>query len=199
MKDEVIRWLHSWFDQHASGCNAIVGIDGGCDSAVTAALCVEAIGNSRVVGVLMPHRLLSVNEDARRVAAILKLRTIEIPIEAACESIACCLDADAHVGDACDRELLERIRMAALYAVARYVDGRVVSSADLSCRLTGQYARWGGAVGDVRPLAMLRLGEVRRIACELGLPRDIIERPPFFDETGANSEDRLGFSFEQLA
>lgn len=55
LKNEIVQWVRDWFDQNGPGCNAIVGISGGKDSSVVAALCVEALGKDRVIGVLMPQ------------------------------------------------------------------------------------------------------------------------------------------------
>ena len=55
LKNEIVQWIRDWFDQNGPGCNAIVGVSGGKDSSVVAALCVEALGKDRVIGVLMPQ------------------------------------------------------------------------------------------------------------------------------------------------
>ena len=54
IKNEIVEWIREFFDKNGKGCNAIVGISGGKDSSVVAALCVEALGKDRVIGVLMP-------------------------------------------------------------------------------------------------------------------------------------------------
>ena len=55
VKDELVQWIRDWFEENGKGCNAVIGISGGKDSSVVAALCVEALGKDRVVGVLMPN------------------------------------------------------------------------------------------------------------------------------------------------
>lgn len=54
-KDRLVQWIRDWFEINGKGCNAIVGISGGKDSSVVAALCVEALGKDRVIGVMMPQ------------------------------------------------------------------------------------------------------------------------------------------------
>ena len=54
-KDDLVQWLRDWFEVNGDGCNAVIGISGGVDSSVVAALCVEALGKDRVIGVLMPE------------------------------------------------------------------------------------------------------------------------------------------------
>ena len=55
VKDACVQWIKDWFETNGNGCNAVVGISGGKDSSVVAALCVEALGKDRVIGVLMPN------------------------------------------------------------------------------------------------------------------------------------------------
>ena len=54
-KDQCVKWIQDFFEENGKGCNAVVGISGGKDSSVVAALCVEALGRDRVIGVLMPN------------------------------------------------------------------------------------------------------------------------------------------------
>lgn len=54
VKDECVQWIRDFFEKNGPGCNAIIGISGGKDSSIAAALCVEALGVDRVIGVLMP-------------------------------------------------------------------------------------------------------------------------------------------------
>ena len=55
VKNEVVQWIRDWFEKNGKDCNAVVGISGGKDSSVVAALCVEALGKDRVFGVMMPQ------------------------------------------------------------------------------------------------------------------------------------------------
>lgn len=54
-KEKLIAWIREWFEENGQGCNAVIGISGGKDSSVCAALCAEALGKDRVIGVLMPN------------------------------------------------------------------------------------------------------------------------------------------------
>ena len=53
--EKCVRWISEWFEQNGKGCNAVLGISGGKDSSITAALCVKALGKERVIGVMMPQ------------------------------------------------------------------------------------------------------------------------------------------------
>ena len=55
VKDACVRWIQDWFEENGKGCNAVLGISGGKDSSIAAALCVEALGRERVIGVTMPN------------------------------------------------------------------------------------------------------------------------------------------------
>ena len=65
IKKSLIQWTREWFDKNGKGCNAVIGISGGKDSSVCAALCVEALGKERVIGVLMPNGVQSDIADSR--------------------------------------------------------------------------------------------------------------------------------------
>ena len=54
VKEQCVNWIKNFFEENGKGCNAVIGISGGKDSSVAAALCVEALGKDRVIGVLMP-------------------------------------------------------------------------------------------------------------------------------------------------
>lgn len=55
IRDEIVQWIRDWFEENGKGCKAVVGLSGGKDSSVVAALCVEALGKENVFGVMMPN------------------------------------------------------------------------------------------------------------------------------------------------
>ena len=55
VKNECVQWIRDFFEENGKGCNAVLGISGGKDSSIVAALCAEALGKDRVIGVLMPN------------------------------------------------------------------------------------------------------------------------------------------------
>ena len=71
VKEELIKWIQEWFKENGDGCNAVIGISGGKDSTVTAALMVEALGKERVVGVLMPNGVQADIGDSKKVVELL--------------------------------------------------------------------------------------------------------------------------------
>ena len=80
LKDELVAWLRDWFDKNGEDCKAVIGISGGCDSTVVAALCAEAIGKENVLGVLMPNVMQPDIDDSHRVVKALGIESITIPI-----------------------------------------------------------------------------------------------------------------------
>lgn len=200
IKNELVKWLQDWFEKNGKGCKAVVGISGGCDSTVVAALCAEAIGKENVLGVLMPNVKQADIEDSHRVVEALGIDSVTIPITMPVIGIIQQLDhAGIKVSDQTSTNLPARIRMATLYAVSQSVKGRVINTSNYSERAIGWGTRWGDTVGDVCPLAMLTKTEVREIGHTFNqIPEDLIDKAPADGLTGKTDEDNFGFSYEVL-
>ncbi len=87
VKNEIVKWIREWFDNNGRNCNAIVGISGGKDSSAVAALCVEALGKDRVIGVLMPNGEQSDIDVAKALVDFLGIRSLTINIRKAYDGI----------------------------------------------------------------------------------------------------------------
>ena len=87
MKKSLIQWIRDWFEQNGYGCNAVIGISGGKDSSVCAALCVQALGKDRVIGVLMPNGTQSDIADSRQLVEHLGIRSVTVNIAGAVDAI----------------------------------------------------------------------------------------------------------------
>lgn len=79
-KDEIVEWIRNYFRKNGPDCNAVIGISGGKDSSIVAALCCEALGNGRVIGVLMPQGAQSDIDVARELVKHLGIKSFEINI-----------------------------------------------------------------------------------------------------------------------
>lgn len=202
-----IEWIKDYFKDNPDG-KAIIGISGGKDSTIAAALCVEALGADRVIGVLMPNEHQSDISDSYEVVARLNLQYHVVNIGSACRELYRFL-ADAVFLSNGKRAIEEntmittntpaRLRMTTLYAVAAlYPNSRVVNTCNRSEDYVGYSTKYGDAAGDFSPLGNLTVREVLEIGDELGLPEHLVHKAPSDGMCGKTDEDNLGFTYEQL-
>ena len=196
IKNECVRWIRDFFEQNGKGCNAVVGISGGKDSSVVAALCVEALGKDRVIGVLMPCGEQADIDMAKLLVESLGIRHYIINIKDAGDgltgSIPFTLSEQSRVN------LPPRIRMSTLYAVSQSHNGRVANTCNLSEDWVGYSTRYGDSVGDFSPCSHLTVQEVKQIGRLLGLPAVLIDKVPSDGLCGKTDEDNLGFTYAEL-
>ncbi len=192
-----IQWIRDWFEVNGVGCNAIVGISGGKDSSVVAALCVEALGKDRVIGVLMPCGEQADIDMSQKLVKHLGIKSYEVNIENAVNGLLGELK-DFEISKQTRINLPPRIRMATLYAVGQSMNGRVANTCNLSEDWVGYSTRYGDSVGDFSPLSRLTVTEVKAIGRELNLPDDLVDKVPSDGLTGKTDEDNLGFTYEML-
>ena len=196
VKKECVAWIRDFFEANGKGCNAVVGISGGKDSSVVAALCVEALGQDRVIGVLMPNGVQHDIDMARLLVSHLGIRHYEVNIKDAFDglvnSIPFPLSEQSRVN------LGPRIRMAALYAVSQSHNGRVANTCNLSEDWVGYATRYGDAAGDFSPISRLTVQEVKAIGRLLGLPDILVDKVPIDGLCGKTDEDNLGFTYAVL-
>ena len=192
-----IQWIRDWFEENGKGCNAVVGISGGKDSSVVAALCVEALGKDRVIGVLMPCGVQADIHMARKLVDFLGIKSYEVNIEDAVKGV---LDniKGVEISTQTRTNLPPRIRMTTLYAVSQSVNGRVANTCNLSEDWVGYSTRYGDSVGDFSPLSRLTVTEVKAIGKELGLPLDLVDKVPIDGLCGKTDEENLGFTYAML-
>lgn len=200
VKDACVEWIKGWFDINGKDCNAVVGISGGKDSSVVAALCVEALGRDRVVGVLMPNGEQSDIVDAVALVEHLGIKRLSVNIQEAYQSLLYQLNYNANIAitEQTQINLPPRLRMAALYAVSQSCNGRVANTCNLSEDWIGYSTRYGDSVGDFSPLSRLTATEVKAIGYELGLPRELIEKVPADGLCNKTDEDNFGFTYAVL-
>ncbi|MBQ9990658.1 MAG: NAD(+) synthase [Lachnospiraceae bacterium] len=197
IKDRCVEWIRDWFEKNGKDCNAVVGISGGKDSSVAAALCVEALGKERVIGVLMPCGEQADIDMARKLVKHLDIRSYEINIKNAVEGILGEL-SEIQVSRQTTTNLPARIRMSTLYAVSQSMNGRVVNTCNLSEDWVGYSTRYGDNAGDFSPLSHLTVAEVKAIGQEAGLPVELVEKVPIDGLSGKTDEENLGFTYEIL-
>ena len=199
IKKSLIQWIRDWFDKNGKGCNAVIGISSGKDSSVCAALCVEALGKERVIGVLMPNGVQSDIADSRQLVAHLGIENVTINIADAVSAVHTQLkEADIEVSEQTKINLPPRIRMSVLYAVSQSMNGRVINTCNLSEDWVGYSTRYGDSAGDVSLLGKLTVQEVKALGHELGLPEKLVEKVPSDGLCGSTDEQKLGFTYAVL-
>ena len=198
IKNDCIKWIADFFEENGKGCTAVVGISGGKDSSVVAALCVEALGRDKVLGVLMPCGEQADIDAAYKLVNHLGIRHYEVNIKSAMDGILSALPKDLPLTPQSRQNLPPRIRMATLYAVSQSVNGRVANTCNLSEDWVGYSTRYGDAAGDFSPLAHLTVTEIREIGMSLGLPEDLVYKTPIDGLCGKTDEENLGFTYADL-
>lgn len=203
VKDDIVLWIRDWFEQNGHGCTAVIGISGGKDSSVVAALCVEALGVERVIGVTMPNGIQPDIDDSMRLINHLGIKYCCINIKGAYDSMIAEVGAQlAVIGKDIEKQTImnlpPRLRMSALYAVSQSVNGRVANTCNLSEDWIGYSTRYGDAAGDFAPLAGLTVQEVKQIGHVLGLPDCLVEKTPSDGLCGKSDEDNIGFTYAVL-
>ncbi|MBR6702884.1 MAG: NAD(+) synthase, partial [Clostridia bacterium] len=196
VRDDVVRWIRDFFEENGPGCNAVIGISGGKDSSIVAALCVEALGKDRVIGVLMPNGEQADIDMARLLVNHLGIRSYEVNIHDAYEGVKNAIPFE--MSEQSKVNLAPRIRMATLYAVSQCFNGRVANTCNLSEDWVGYATRYGDGAGDFGPLNHLTVQEVKEIGRALGLPAVLVDKVPSDGLCGRTDEDNLGFTYAEL-
>lgn len=198
VKNECVTWIRDFFEKNGKDCNAVVGISGGKDSSVAAALCVESLGKDRVIGVLMPQGVQHDIDKAYELVNHLGIRHYEINIKEAVDSILKNFPMGLEPTPQTVQNIPPRVRMTTLYAVSQSVNGRVCNTCNLSEDWVGYSTRYGDSVGDFSPLSHLTVTEVKQLGYELGLPRDLVDKTPIDGLCGKTDEENLGFTYAEL-
>ena len=195
-KDACVEWIRRFFSENGPGCNAVVGISGGKDSSIVSALCVQALGRDRVIGVLMPCGEQRDIDMAYLLVRHLDIRHYEVNIRDAVESIT--RNIPFELAPQSRINLPPRIRMATLYAVSQSNNGRVANTCNLSEDWVGYSTRYGDAAGDFSPCSRLTVDEMKQIGRVLGLPGALVDKTPIDGLCGKTDEDNLGFTYAEL-
>lgn len=196
--EECVQWIRDFFENNGKGCNAVIGISGGKDSSVVAALCVAALGKDRVIGVLMPNGEQQDIDMARLLVSHLGIKSYEVNVKAAIEGIKNAIPGELELSNQSVVNLPPRIRMTTLYAVSQSCNGRVANTCNLSEDWVGYSTRYGDSVGDFSPCSNLTVQEVKAVGRYLGLPEVLVEKVPIDGLCGKTDEDNLGFTYAEL-
>lgn len=196
--NDCVQWIKDFFEQNGKDCMAVVGISGGKDSSVVAALCVEALSKDRVIGVLMPQGEQSDIEYSKMLVDFLDITRITCNIEGVVNEVLESFEGVVSPTPQTTTNLPARIRMATLYAISQSVNGRVANTCNLSENWVGYATKYGDDAGDFSPLSQLTVTEVKAIGRELGLPSELVDKTPTDGLCGKTDEDNLGFTYAEL-
>ena len=206
MKDKIIKWIKEWFNS-TNGKTAIIGISGGKDSTVCAALCAEALGKNNVIGVMMPNGFQRDINDSIEVCKLLGIKNYTVNIINGYEGIIKAIaENNFNFGNELEdvpygikTNLPARLRMSVLYSIASlFPNGRVCNTCNRSEDYIGYSTKFGDSAGDFSPLSNLTVREVKEIGDELGLPYSLVHKVPSDGMCGKSDEDNLGFTYKTL-
>lgn len=195
-KNECVEWICRFFEENGKECNAVVGISGGKDSSVAAALCVEALGKERVIGVLMPCGVQHDIDMAYMLVNHLGIKHYTVNIEKAVDAVKSGMPFP--LSEQSVVNIPPRVRMTVLYAVSQSHNGRVVNTCNLSEDYVGYSTRYGDAAGDFSPCSGLTVTEVKAVGRVLGLPDVLVDKVPIDGLCGKTDEENLGFTYDVL-
>ena len=205
IKEDCVKWIQQYFDRNGPTCNAIIGISGGKDSSVVAALCVEALGSDRVIGVLMPQgeqKDIDVALDLVNYLGmhytIINIGSTTDALKGAVSSGLARINLNSKISDNTIINMPARIRMTTLFAVSQSMNGRVANTCNLSEDWVGYATLFGDGAGQFSPLSKLTVKEVKYLGYLLGLPEKFVEKTPTDGLCGQTDEDKLGFTYDTL-
>ena len=193
--------MRDFFDKNGKGCSAVLGISGGKDSCITAALLARALGKERVVGVMMPDGIQPDISDSQAVVDFLGIRNFTVNIGEATKALKKSLEeAGSTITKDVGINIPPRIRMTTLYAVAQGLEegGRVINTCNKSEDYIGYSTKYGDAAGDMSILAGFTVEEVLQIGDFLGLPSNLVHKTPSDGLSGMSDEDKVGFTYAVL-
>ena len=193
--DAISRWIKDQVEQ-AGAKGVVLGLSGGIDSAVVAALAQRSLGDN-LLGLILPcHSHKEDAEHALRIASHLQMETITVDLTPFYDNLITILPlADPHIAS----NLKPRLRMTVLYYFAGLRNFLVAGTGNKCEIAVGYFTKYGDGGVDLLPLGDLLKSEVREIACKLALPEDIIAKPPSAGLVpGQTDEDELKISYDEL-
>ncbi len=201
--NSIVSWIRSWFEENGPKADAVIGLSGGKDSSIVAALLVKALGKDRVKGVMMPNGVQKDISDSRKIADHLGIKVYTVNISdiynAALSTLEDSTD-DISMSEDTKINLAPRIRMSVLYAIAQSLPngGRVANTCNASEDYIGYSTKYGDAAGDFSPCSGYTVTEMLEIGDALEIPKELVHKTPSDGLSGKTDEEKIGFSYETL-
>ena len=198
--EAIVAFIQSWFKQNGTDCNAVIGISGGKDSTIVAKLCVEALGADRVIGVMLPNDYQHDLDVSKEVCQYLGIKSYLIDISGTFNHVRCDIEDETKKALSAQAltNLAPRIRMTYLRAFAQCFNGRLINTSNLSEDWVGYATVDGDSAGDMSPLCMLTVQEVKAIGHYLDIPEKFVEKVPEDGLVGKSDEDNLGVTYAAI-
>ena len=197
--DTIVKWIETWFKDKTGP--AVLGISGGKDSTVCAALLTEALGPDRVIGVMMPNGVQSDIDDSHKVVDFLKIKSMTVNIGGAYNELRSEINKQypgIPLPSLFTTNTPARFRMVTLYGVAAMEKGFVCNTCNRSEDWVGYSTKYGDAAGDFTLLNCLTKTEVVELGDYMNLPSELVHKTPSDGMCGKSDEDNMGFTYDEL-
>ncbi|MCK9340284.1 MAG: NAD(+) synthase [Synergistaceae bacterium] len=201
---KLIEYLTEWIKEQfraAGAKGAVLGISGGIDSAVLAGLLSRSLGKENVIGVIMPCHSQPIDEEyAIELADALGIRKYKVDLTKSYDQMVSSIKEEGlDLGALPSANIKPRLRMTTLYAIAQQNGYLVCGGGNRDEILYGYFTKYGDSGVDLLPMSDLLKGEVRALAIHLGVPPNIIKRPPTAGLwAGQTDESEMGLTYEEL-
>jgi NAD+ synthase len=200
--DVCVDFIREYFkDNGTPNTKAVIGISGGKDSTIAAALLVRALGPERVVGVMMPNGTQNDINDAISVCQLLGIENYILNIGQAYDGLikTFIYDGDLAITDQIATNTPARLRMTTLYMVAAAVGGRVCNTGNASEAFIGYTTKYGDLAGDFALLKNLTVREIYAMGDAMSeLPYKLVHKSPADGMSGKTDEDNTGIPYEVI-
>jgi len=198
-KEELIQWIKDYFAINGPKSKAIIGLSGGIDSSLTLALCVEALGADRVVGVLLPNGQQEDIDYSIELVDLFKIKYHTINIELAMNAIYSTLGIyGLELNEMVTINTPARMRMLMLYNISAIEGGRVSCNCNFDEDFVGYSTKFGDDAGDFALLKNLLKSELKEVAKLTILPQRYIDKTPIDGLCGQSDEERMGVTYDEI-
>ncbi len=192
-----VNWTKAILEKNHQ-TKVVIGISGGKDSSVVAAICAKAIGPENVIGVMMPNGEQKDIADSQSLIAHLGIKSTTVNIGNAFNDLCNAINLSVELSYDTKTNLPARLRMSTLYAVAQTVGGFVANTCNLSEDTVGYATLYGDNAGSFAAISKLTTEEVMEIGDDLGLPFELVHKVPIDGLQPKTDEDKLGFTYHEV-